>query len=105
MDRTRPPKGYLAPCGIQVEPVDQNMWQPRHYPWKQGCPGSLYTPTYNCNGNISYTLPLEKYPSLANPYPRPQPPFENSGTPFARTMSMLAQNDIVSRRISPFYYE
>lgn len=67
MDRTRAMK-YVPPCSNKPALPDQYMRAVKDtndYPCVNGVAG----PIYDCNGNINYTLPLDRYPNWYQIHP------------------------------------
>lgn len=104
MERDRPLGPQPLPCwSTQYSPVDQYSFRCRQYPG-YGCPNDLMVSTYNCQGNISFSLPLTRYPSESDPFPAPRDPFMGRGLALDRQYSAGMRQDLADGRLSSFYY-
>lgn len=107
MDRQRNLGPQPQPCWTrQLTPVDQYSFGCPNYV-NFGCQPGLSTPTYNCQGNISFSLPLTRYPNvMGRPNPSLNNAFMSKGmcSPFAAELAKGMRQDLQSGRLSSFYY-
>lgn len=100
MERHRNLGPQPIPCWAkQLAPVDQFSFSCHRYPG-HGCPNDLFVSPLNCQGNISYSLPLERYPPVLTS----QDPFKNKCSPMNKQYRAGMIQDLQDKRLSTFYY-
>lgn len=62
-------KKYIPNCPKNIALVDQYMWNTKDTS-SYGCQSGLSHTIYNCNGDISYSLPLFMYPPVNKIHPQ-----------------------------------
>ena len=98
-------KKYVPYCETRVAPVDQYAWPELDQAYRV-CMNGITHPIYACNGDISYTLPLEMYPNVNKVHPQiPYSRFPHYGfrDPQTQIKALQAAHDFESGRMSGFY--
>jgi len=104
MERNRHRKN-IPFCETRVAQVDQYSW-PEHDPKERVCMNGITHPIYSCNGDISYTLPLDQYPRVNEVHPQiaysrfPHYGFRDKNM---EHYALAMAKDFESRRLEGFY--
>ena len=104
MSRTES-KRFVPFCETQVFLGDQYMW-PEKDTQERICHNGVSHPIYNCQGEISRTLPLDMYPRVNEVHPQVRgalPPHFGSRDPMTRRAIQAGEQDIREGRIEGFY--
>jgi hypothetical protein len=105
MDRNYHRK-HIPYCGTRVAQCDQYSWPEKDHT-EQRCENGVSHPIYNCQGDISYTLPLSLYPKVTEVHPQiemsKQPHFMVRD-PYMERYVERASRDLYEKRLEGFYY-
>ncbi len=99
-------KRHIPYCQTRVAIVDQYMW-PEKDTTERTCENGVSHPIYNCNGEISRSLPLDLYPLVGSIHPQirksSQPHFTSRDPRMQRAIRDV-EMDMARGRLEGLYY-